>query len=267
MPRIHPRPEVLDGLIQLVPEARSRFLRHVRSCPSCRARAGGPAAAARSNVLAWPAAATEHGRVVDLVLAGLRPRLRAAVREREEAPALLSELLAHGPERREVLVRNSRRFRNLSLCGLLLRRGHQATPDAPRQAELLGSLALRLVDSLDSSWYGERVLADARGRCWTIIADARRAVADLGGAEAALRRAEAELRAGTGDPLEKARLLACKARLRTAQHRPDEAAGLLRRSVSIFLSAGELQSAAESIAFLILTGEHRGKSGPSSAAV
>src|SRR3954465_5703524 len=99
MPRIHPKPEVLDGLIHLVPEAESRLLRHLQVCASCRGRL--EASARRdpgnngSNVLAWPVAAAAHGRAVDQVLASLRPRLLAAVREQAEADSLLSELLEH----------------------------------------------------------------------------------------------------------------------------------------------------------------------------
>ena len=75
MPRIHPKPEVLDGLIRLITESEDRLLRHVRVCAVCRDRLE---AARRpdpgnqgSNVLAWPVAATEHGRAVDLALSGL----------------------------------------------------------------------------------------------------------------------------------------------------------------------------------------------------
>ncbi|HEY0512021.1 MAG TPA: hypothetical protein VGH73_08960 [Thermoanaerobaculia bacterium] len=255
MAKIHPRPELLDGPIQLLPEVRGRFLRHLRACPACREALRGPEPGTRpdGNLLSWPAAATEHGRAVDGVLAGFRPRFQAAARERAEAPALFSELLAHGPERREVLARNSRRFRNLPLCGLLLTRGTQDALDAPHQGERLAALALGLVDSLDPAWYGDRVLADARGCCWTVIANARRVAADLPGAEAALQVARTHLGQGTGDRLEKARLLACKACLRRAQGRLAEAAALFRRAVSVFLAAGEPHRAAESIVGLALT--------------
>jgi len=263
MPRIHPKPEVLDGLIRLITESEDRLLRHVRVCAVCRDRLE---AARRpdpgnqgSNVLAWPVAATEHGRAVDLALSGLRPRLQAAVRERAEAPFLLSELLDHRPERRELLVRNSERFQNLPLCRLLLQRGYRDTFNAPRQGERLGLLALGMVDSLDPSWYGERMLADARARCWMVIGNARRVASDLQGAEEALRIAAGYLREGTGDPPEKAQLLTYKACLRRAQRRLDEAAGLFRRSVSIFLAAQDHQRAAESIAGLALTEQYRGE--------
>ena len=260
MPKIHPKPEVLNGLIRLVPEAESRLLRHLDACPLCRERQGGKRGLVRrDNLLPWPAAATEHGRAVDLVLAGLRPRLQAAVRESAEAPLLLSELLEHRPERRELLVRNSERFRNLPLCRMLLQRGYRDTFDAPRQGERLATLALEMVDTLDAAWYGERLLDDARARCWMVIANARRVACDLQGAEEAFQTAVSLLERGTGDPLEKAQLLFYKACLRRAQRRLGEAAGLYRRSASLFLSSEDRQRAAESIAGLALTEQYRGE--------
>jgi tetratricopeptide (TPR) repeat protein len=261
MPRIHPKPEVLDGLIRLVPEAESRLRHHVRACAVCRRRleAGGRPVPRESNILPWPVGATEHGRAVDLVLAGLRPRLVAAVREQAAAPLLLSELLDHRPERRELLVRNSERFQNLPLCRLLLQRGYRDTFNTPRQGERLARLALGMVDSLDPAWYGERMLTDAQARCWMVIGNARRMASDLEGAQEAFATASALLREGTGDPLEKAQLMTYKACLRRAQRRLEEAAGLFRRAISIFLSAEETQRAAEAIAGLALTEQYRGE--------
>jgi tetratricopeptide (TPR) repeat protein len=268
MPRIHPRPEIIDGLLQLLPEARSRILRHVGSCPACRGilkegrpepAPGGEAGEAGGRLLSWPDGATESGRAVDGVLERFRARLRDAAREQDEAPALLAELLELPPERREVLARNSRRFRSLSLCGLLLQRAYQDSFDAPGQGEGLAALALTLVESLDLAWYGDRVIADARGRGWMIVANARRVAADLPGAEAAFETAEACLRAGTGDWLEKAQLLVYKACLRRTQDRLAEAALLFRRSVSVFLSAHEPGRAAESIVGLALTERRSGE--------
>lgn len=263
MPRIHPKPELLDGLIRLVPEAEGRLLRHVGLCASCRGRleAGRRPESGNqgSNVLAWPVAATEQGRAVDLALAGLRPRLQAAVKERAEAPFLLSELLEHRPERWELLVRNSERFQNLPLCRLLLQRGYRDTFNAPRQGERVGLLALGMIDALDPAWYGERMLADVRARCWMVIGNARRVASDLEGAGEAFRTASALLREGSGDPVEKAQLMTYKACLRRAQRRLDEAVGLFRRAISIFLTAQEKQRAAEAIAGLALTEQYRGE--------
>src|SRR6476469_644838 len=102
------------------------------------------------------------------------------------------------------------------------------------------------------------MLADARARCWMVIGNARRMAADLEGAQEAFGTASALLREGTGDPLEKAQLMTYKACLRRAQRRLEEAAGLFRRAISIFLSTEETQRAAEAIAGLALTEQYRG---------
>ncbi len=150
-----------------------------------------------ARLLTWQPSEMEIGRTVDGVLAGLLPFIQAAARERDEAPALFAELLRHPPGRREMLARNSRRFRNFPLCELLLRKGYGDSFDDPGQGERLAALALTLVESLDAACYGEPLLADARGRCWTVIGHARRVAADLRGAEEAFRRAEGHLLQGT----------------------------------------------------------------------
>ncbi|HET9208919.1 MAG TPA: hypothetical protein VFR03_00900 [Thermoanaerobaculia bacterium] len=261
MPRIHPHPEVLTGRIQLLPGDQGRLQRHIRECSSCRRKLEErePAARREGNVLSWRPPETAAGRAVDGVLGSFRSRVQAVARERAEAPALLAELLGHPVRRQEILARNSRRFRTLALCGLLLQRSHEVSVDDPAQGEQLASLALRLAGLLDEGWYGERVLADTRGRCWSLIGNARRIAEDLPGAEEALLQAEDDLDRGTGDLTEKAQLLVYKAFLRQAQHRLDEAAVLFRRTVSIFLSAGEPLQAAESIVELAHVEQDRGE--------
>jgi len=261
MPRIHPNSEVLTGRIQLLPGDQGRLLKHIQGCPSCRRKLEErePAARGQGNVLSWRPSEAPVSRAVDGVLQGLRSRAQAVARERAEAPALFAELMGHRVERQEILARNSRRFRSLALCGLLLQRSHEVSVDDPAQGERLAALALELAGSLDGGWYGERVLADTRGRCWSLIGNARRIAADLPGAEEALLQAEDDLDRGTGDLTEKAQLLVYKAFLRQAQHRLDEAAVLFRRTVSIFLSAGEPLQAAESIVELAIVETDRGE--------
>lgn len=156
----------------------------------------------------------DYGPAIDAVLTTFRLRIEAAEQEWSTAPSLLSELLQTTPARQELLVRNSRRFHNLHLCGLLLEQSAQDSARTPRQGERLAALALLLVESLNAARYGDWTLADARARCWMLIGEARRRAADLGGAEEALRTAEAHLLQGTGDRVERARLLAYKAGVR-----------------------------------------------------
>src|SRR5215216_6554339 len=206
MPRIHPKPEVFDGLLKFFPEERDRLLRHARTCSRPRSELK-----RRGKLLPWRPSDDEYNQAMDNVLARFRPRIEAADRERAEAPALLEELMAHAPERREMLVRNSRRFRNLALCGQLLEGSYQESRETPRQGERLAELVLALAGSLDPARYGDWALADTRARCWIMIANSRRIAADLWGSEQAFQTAGGYLHQGSGSLFEKAQILAYKA--------------------------------------------------------
>src|SRR6185436_2677687 len=154
---------------------------------------------------------------------------------RSEAPALMAELVSQSPGRREMLVRNSRRFRSFSLCLLLLDRSREVSPDDPRGGEGWALLALHLADFLDAEVYGHGLIEDVRARAWSFLANTRRIAGDLLGAERAFARAEEHLRQGTRDRLERAQVLVLKATLRSVQCHFAEAERLLRRALSIWL--------------------------------
>jgi tetratricopeptide (TPR) repeat protein len=244
MPRIHPKPDALRGIWGLLPDARRRALRHAHECPACRAALEGEGAAA-----VWPFSAVglQYDRVLDRVLHHLAPHIRMADRERSEAPALFAELQRHAPGRRELLVRNARRFRSFSLCLLLLDRSREVSRDDPRGGEEWALLGLHLTDFLEPRVYGVRLIEDLRGRSWSVLANTRRISGDLPGAERAFARAEEHLRRGTRDRLERAQLLVLKAVLRRTQRQFHEAERLLRRALSIWLSAGESRRAVEAM--------------------
>lgn len=188
-----------------------------------------------------------YERILDRVLRKLEPQIRQAERERAEAPALLAELLRHLPGRREMLIRNARRFRSFSLCLRLLEQSRELALDDPREGEEWALLALRLADFLDPVVYGPGLIEDLRARGWTLLANARRIAGDHIRAERAFVRAEEHLRRGTRDRLERAQILVFKAILRRAQCQLQEAERLLRRALSIWLSAGESRRAIEAM--------------------
>jgi hypothetical protein len=192
-----------------------------------------PGPGADCRILPWRCPELGYGVVLDAVLARLRPRIRHAAAEQREAPRLIAELL-HLPQlRRELLARNSDRYRNYFLSSLLLEVSDGVAETDCRQAEDLARCALLILDRLDQDWYGASNLEDARSRAWRRIANARRAGGDFAGAEMAFARAELHLRAGSGDPLERAQLLAVKAKLRQAQCRFVEAESLSRRATRL----------------------------------
>lgn len=250
MPRIHPKPEVFDGLLRLFPEERDRLFRH-RSREQSEGRG--------RRVLSWRSSGSEYDRAVDGVLDRFRPRIEAAVREMAEAPVLLSEILEHPPDEWEELARGDDRFRSLALCRLILDRSCEESVETPRRGERLAAFSLTVIELLDPGRYGNRVLEDARARAWIAIGNARRIASNLWGAEEAFRTAQEHLRRGMRDCLEKAQLLRYKACLRRAQRRFPEAAGLFRRSISIYLSLGEERCAAQAIVSFALLEQYRGE--------
>ncbi len=188
MPRIHPKSDVaLEALHKSLDKAAPLL----------------PASEAGHRILAWREPEPDYGLVIDKVLRTLRPKISAVEQERGEAPGLLAELLRHPPERREVLVRNSRRFGSLSLCGLLLQASRQEGMRDPLKGEQLAKLALLLTDRLEAHSHDPRLVEDLRARCWALIANARRIASDFYGAEQAFLEAEAHLRRGTRDLLER----------------------------------------------------------------
>jgi tetratricopeptide (TPR) repeat protein len=256
LPRIHPKPGLLEGLTGALPEARRRILRHLRDCPVCQAQ---PAAPPGGRLLAFPSRSNDYDAVLERVLRAFRPRLAAAEREREAAPALLSELLSHPPERRQILLRNSRRFQSLGLCFVLLERSREATPADPRRGEELASLALALAESLDPAPIGKERIEDLRSQGWMLIANSRRARSDLHGAEEAFLLAESHSRQGSGEHLDRAQLFILKACLRRMQSRFIEAKRLLRRALSICLCVGESRRAVEALLSWSLLCEEAGE--------
>ncbi len=254
MPRIHPKPEVFEGLLRLFPEERDRFRRYlVRGGRPWKKREG------TGQILAWRSSGSEYDRAIDNVFDRFRPSLDAAVREMAEAPVLLSDLLKSPAERWEEMARGNPRFRSLALCRLLLDRSYEESTEAPRQGERLAALALAITGSLDPARYGERVLSDARARAWVAIASARRIAADLWGSEQAFQTAEEHLRRGMGDWLEKAQFLEHKACLRRSQQRFPEAARLFRRAISISFYTGDARNAARAVFGLALLEQDRGE--------
>ncbi|MEA2564593.1 MAG: hypothetical protein QOH06_6097 [Acidobacteriota bacterium] len=165
-------------------------------------------------------------RVFDRVLtvrAGL-------VAERAEARKLMARLQLLPPERWAVRIRNDRRFHTWGFCEVLLDQ---------RDSEVCAGLALSVAGRIDPEAHPPVFIEELRVRAWATLADIRRKAGDLEGAEKALHQAESCLLRGSGDRLERARLLERKAALRHAQERSEEAARLLGRAILLYRRAGQ----------------------------
>ncbi len=178
----------------------------------------------------------DYDCALDRVFDKVRRVNSALQRERSEAQQLFAELARHPVERQRLLVENSSRFRSWGLCELLLSRPIENYTSA-QEGHDLAEVAVRLAESLDREVYGATLLEDMQARAWSYLANARRLLSDLRGAEAAFQAAESHLAQGTGERLERARLLDLKASLRTHQGRYDEAMGLLNRAAAIYQRA------------------------------
>ncbi len=152
---------------------------------------------------------------------------------------LLAHLLAQPPARRELLIRNHRRFRNPGLARLLAERSYGLRHEDPSQMRELAELAAVVAEALDPQRVGRRELADLEALAQAHRGNALRVSEEFAAAEAALARAAARLSQGSGDPLLAARVLELTASLQADQGRAWEAAALLEEVVRIYRAAGD----------------------------
>jgi tetratricopeptide (TPR) repeat protein len=265
--KIHPSDEILGGLLWSPEKADPRTLRHLTGCARCQAHlAGLPLLQGLAQVVPIRSRCSET--YDDIFARSLRTaieRMAFLGREREAAPGLLAELLAHTESQREILLRNSRRFYTWGLVELLLERSLEVSARSPREGEELGRLALQVAEVLEPRRYGAALLEDARARAWACFGNARRIQSDHMGAEEAFERAWDHLEGGTGDLLERAFLMDLQASLKRDQRRFDEAFRLLRRTISLFFKLGERHRIGRSLVSLAIL--HNQAGDPAKAAV
>jgi tetratricopeptide (TPR) repeat protein len=243
--KIHPHDLLLQELFSPLDD-RDEVLDHVIGCPDCQERVKtllrtrpGQLAEKVARLERWLHDPVEHDRVLDR--SALRIRSFTALYERERSGAfeLLSELLEHPAERRQIMVRNNPRFHTWGLFDLLLKRSSEQNFEDAIQAESLARLALEIPEHLDASSHGIERVEDMRARAWAYLGNALRVKADLREAEDAFQRAFTHLQQGTREPMERAVLLDLRASLLRAQRRFGEALQLLRRAIAIFRKLGE----------------------------
>jgi tetratricopeptide (TPR) repeat protein len=193
-----------------------------------------PAAAPDAADAANAANAADENAAWDHLFASLEARLAVATAEREQAPALVAELLARSREDQPVLLRLDRRLQTLAVCELLIERCfEEGFRDSGRSLDL-ADLGLLLAGLLDGERYGRSVVQDLQARAWAYLGNARRIAFDLAGAEEALARAERLADGGSADPLEEARILDLRASLLSDQGKFEQAAELLEVVIDIY---------------------------------
>jgi tetratricopeptide (TPR) repeat protein len=267
----HPDPEALDHFVagRLNPRETRRLAWHLLNCHGCRRAAGASEDGRRvvAEILApsQPAAPrpADYDGVISRSYSHLLDREAELERERGRAPQLYAELMRHPVTRQRVLVENTRRFQNWGLAEYLLARSAKAWLEQPAGAEDLATLALAVTERLQPTPHSEALLADLKGRCWVHVANSRRVLSDLPGAEQGFVEAERYLRQGTDDPLEWARMRFIKASLRRDQLRFGEAGELLRRAAVAYRRVGEQHEVGK--ALFLLSTVHRAQGEPEKA--
>ncbi len=250
MPRIHPDDLTLQTLVDSLRLAGlDRAFAHLASCSDCQNRArslvAGEVEQSRSagRVLAWTghawAGRPDYSPALGRGSRDLLLRAAAFEHERADAAACWSELSCLADAAIERALGENPRCRSWGFVEMLLEGSRVRIAIDGAEAERLAALAHAQVARLDSGFYGSARLADLAARCLGQIAHARRARADLPGAEVAFAEAETTLRSGTRDPLERAEIWRLKAALHREQQRPAEAEHLLLRAIDIFRAARE----------------------------
>ncbi len=218
--------------------------------------------ASKGGVLDWDkkesSQRTDYSTLVERVVSRMDKKRQLLAKQREQAPVLMSELLRHPPERRQVLLNNSQRYRNLPLCDVLLEESLESGFRNPMEAVELAELAIDVADRLDPESFSRAVIYDVRARSWTFLANARRISGEYRTAAEAFRRAEVLLAGGTGDLLERARFFAFKATLHSDLSQYEQALALFDRAIHIYRRSGDDQLLGQ---LLIRKGLHCGSAG------
>ena len=247
-------------------EGTRRQMEHVAQCAHCRARFGevfDPKPEALTGKLAevvpWPGRLEEdYTGAIATAEKWFLIRAASLAAERAVAPARLAELMEQPPERRDILMRNHRRFQTWGLLELLTENAPQKRFLDPLAAEGVARLALSLADRLDADYYGDERITDLRARAWGFIGNARRIRFELQSAKEALEQAFSHLRKGTGDVLERALLLTIRSSLLRAQRQFPTAERLLFRVLRIYQQVGETHRQGQTLVGMSLLYEHMG---------
>jgi tetratricopeptide (TPR) repeat protein len=259
--KFHPSEEALRSLSSSLDEAAPRILRHLATCTRCRSRLSGLSLLHGSQVIQFrPARPESYDEAFERSQSLAMKWVHLLRRERGEAPGLFRELMGRTAEQREMLLRNSRRFRTWGLLELLIDRSLEMSIQNPRHGEEVGRLALRVADLADTDRYGVGRLHDMRARAWSHVGNALRIQSSLQGADIAFHRGRKHLERGTGDLFELALFLDLEASLRRSQYRFPDALKLLKRAIAIFSELQDCHRAGRSLINLSMIFLYSGRS-------
>lgn len=212
-------------------ESREIILHLLPGCPRCREVTSAFWEIGPNAREVWPGCERfQYDPTVNQVYDRIRHASAGLEVERAEAPQLLAELERLPSARWIAVIEAERRFHTWGFCELLLDRV---------DSEVCARLAVLVASRVDVAIHPVAFTEELRSRTWSGLAELRRKAGDLQGAEESMKQAESHMLRGSGDRLERARLLERKAALRHAQEKPEEAARLLSRAILLYRRAGQ----------------------------
>lgn len=185
---------------------------------------------------------SEAGQYSDIVSTSIRSSLKESQKlesVRASAPRLLADLLRFAPERRQIVVCNSRRFHDLGLCELLLKESEAQWFRSGTAARNYAELAVAVAETLEVKGHSPRILADLRGRAWAYLGNALKILTNYQAAERAFKNAEDHLQQGTGSPTEESLLLEFRISLLMRRRLLKEAEQLADKAARTYRQIGD----------------------------
>lgn len=149
------------------------------------------------------------------------------------AKAALSRLRQVSPEKRHLIVRNSKAFATLAAVQALLEEARGDWQGSPKGALAWAELALKAVEVLPSKKYPYPLIAVYAARAWAYRGNAKRLVSDLKSAEGDLQKASFWLEQAPPDPLDSAMLLRMEGSLARDQRRFGIAERKVRKALDL----------------------------------
>lgn len=144
------------------------------------------------------------------------------------------------PELRFVRVKSDPHFHTFGLYERLLEASRWCRQTNPAGVVDIVQLAIEVAERLDSATLGKERVGDLRARAWAALGNAKRIAEDFEGARLAFKEAWHLLEIGTGDPIERARLIDLESSYMKDIGEFERAESSLRQALEIFKKAGSL---------------------------
>lgn len=228
---------------------------HLRSCEECRKSLEATSSETKAfftemikNRAPTPSYSLDaYSAALDAVVARLSGESSQLEAERDQAPSLLREIEGYPLRQQQLIIRNSPRFQGWGFSEYLLEASRSGWTDDPGRSEELALLAFEAANQLRVDGFRLKVVNDLKAEAWSYVGNCRRIQSELRAARIAFRRAEEYLSQGTGDTLERARMLDLKASLVRQQGDFATARELLEYALSVYRESGEKRLEAKAL--------------------